>query len=173
MKNEKEKIDNLLERNADEQLSTVDWDRLNMSILQKLDNAGCETVWAVQKRIVLKFAAGFAAAAAVVVVVIMLTTETPKPVQTISDGKATVSLIDNKGAASVEIKRKEFANAIVQIGGPKEKKNIARCDIEIIKTNGDTQKPNDRATWMIIRVPEPVLADIGIGRDQKDLACLL
>lgn len=173
MKKEKEKIDNLLDRNANEQLASVDWDKLNTAISQKLDNAGRDRIPAVQHRVLFKFAAGLAAAAAIVVVAIMLRTETPKTVQPVSDGKATVSLIDNKGSASVEIKQKEFADAVVEIGGLKREKNIARCDIEIININGDTEKRDNRATWIIIRVPEPVLADNGISRDQTDLACLL
>jgi hypothetical protein len=169
----KEKIDNLLERNANEQLASVDWDKLNAAISQRLDNAGQGRIPIVRYRVLFKAAAGFAAAAAIVIVAIMLATETPKTVQTVSDGKATVSFVKNKGSASVEIKQKEFANAVVEIGGLKGQKNIARCDIEIIKTDQDAQKQDDRATWIIIRVPEPVLADNGINRDQTDLACLL
>jgi hypothetical protein len=143
-----------------------------MAISQKLDNAERGKVPTVRYRVLFKFAAGFAAAAAMVIVAIMLRTEPSKPVQTVSDGKATVSFIDNKGSASVEIKQKKFANIVVQISGLKSQ-NIARCDIEIIDTNEDAQKPRDRATWIIIRVPEPVLVDNGTSRDQTDLACLL
>ncbi len=173
MKKKKENIDYLLQRNASEQLASIDWDKLNTAISQRLNNAGRSRIPAVRYRVLFKVAAGFAAAAAIVVVVIMLSTETPKNVQPVSDGKATVSLIDNKGSASVEFKRKEFAAAVVEIGGLIKQKNIARCDIEIINANRDMKKRDDRATWMIIRVPEPVLADNGISRDQADLACLL
>jgi hypothetical protein len=173
MKKKKEKIDFLLEQNANEQLASVDWGKLNTAISQRLDNAERSKITIVHHRVLFKAAAGFAAAAVIVVVAILLRTEILKTVQPVSDGKATVSFIDNNGSTSVEIKQKEFANATVEIGGLKEKKNIARCDIEIINVNGDTEKRDDRATWIIIRVPEPVLVDNGISRDQTDLACLL
>ncbi len=50
---------------------------------------------------------------------------------------------------------------------------MAKCDIEIIDANGDRQQDRNQAEWIIIRIPEPALADNGTSRDEMDLMCLL
>ena len=145
MKNEKENIDDLLQRNASEQLAGVNWERLNAAIAQKLNQADRNKTSATRRRYVLRVAAGIAAAAAVVLIVVSIQPQKPAETSVRNAGTATVELLDRKGSASVEI----------------------------IDINGDRKKNDIRPSWIIIRVPEPVLADNGVSTDRINLACLL
>ena len=145
MKNEKENIDDLLKRNASEQLAGVNWERLNAAISQKLNQADRNKTYVTRRRYVLRVAAGIAAAAAIVLIVVSIQPQKPEETSVSNAGTTTVELLHRKGSASVEI----------------------------IDTNGDRRENDIRSSWIIIRVPEPLLADNGVSRDQIDLACLL
>lgn len=169
----KESIERLLDRNANEQLAGFDWDRLNKSISDRLDRAGGSRTFVINYGNVFKIAAGIAvAAAAVVIIAILVRTEPPGTRRFENDGKAVVTLIENAGSASVEIKQKSAGAALV-IDTQMNRKNLAVCEIEIINSNADNVTNASRAAWIIIRVPEPVLVDDGQSRDEADLACLL
>ena len=172
MKKEKENIDLLLERNASEQLTSVNWDELNAAISEKLNQADQSKTSTIKYRSVFKIAAGVAAAAAVVFIVVMIRTDTPTTVRFENRGRAEVKFIESKGSASVKIEdASSKAAAVVDLGGSQRK--VARCDIKIIDASVDKEKNDSQAAWIIIRVPEPVLADNGISRDENDFACLL
>ena len=145
MKNERENIDDLLQRKASEQLAGVNWERLNAAISERLNQADRSKTSVTRRRYVLRVAAGIAAVAAVVLIVMSI--QSQKPAETIlsKTGTAMVEILDRKGSASVEI----------------------------IDINGDRRKNDIRPSWIIIRVPEPVLADNGVSTDRIDLACLL
>ncbi len=172
MKDKNEQIDLLIERNTTEQLEAVDWDRLNTAISRRLDQARQSTTSRLRFRTVFKIAAGFAAAAAVVFVLVAVRTDTPTTVRFENRGRAVVKFVESKGSAKVEIKHTS-AKATVMVGGGISLKRVAKCDIKIIDANGDKEKNGSRAAWIIIRMPEPVLADNGISRDENDFACLL
>ncbi len=72
MKNERDKIELLLEHNADEQLKKVDWDELNSAISTKLDEAQKDKASVRKHPIVFKIAAGIAATAAVILVTLVI-----------------------------------------------------------------------------------------------------
>jgi len=172
MKKEKENIDLLLERNANEQLAGVNWDGLHAAISDKLNQADQSKTYAINYRRVFKIAAGFAAAAALVFIAIMIRTDTPKTVRFENRGRAVVKFVESKGSASVKIEdASSKAAAVVELGGSRRK--VAKCDIELIDTSVDKEKNDSRPAWIIIRMPEPVLADNGISRDENDFACLL
>lgn len=145
MKKEKENIDLLLERNSSEQLAGVNWDRLNAAISEKLNQAGGSKTSTINFRRVFKIAAGVATAAAVVFIAVMIRTDTPTTVRFENGSKTTVQFTQSKGTASVEI----------------------------LDFNGQKNQSENRSAWIIIRMPEPVLADNGISRDKADFACLL
>lgn len=172
MKDKNEQIDLLFERNTTEQLETVDWDRLNAAISGRLDQARQRKTSGIGWPTIFKIAAGLSAAAAIVLVVVMVRTDTPTAVRFEKSGSAVVEFVESKGSASIQIEqiRAEF-QVLVDIGGSKKK--VAKCDIEIIDMNGGRQKDRKRAEWIIIRIPQPVLADNGISKDEKDLICLL
>ena len=174
MKKEKEKIDLLLERNANEQLAGVNWDGLTAEISERLNQVDRNKIPTIKHRYVFKIAAGVAAAAAVVFIAVMVKvkTDAPTTVRFENGRRAEVKFIKSKGSASVEIEHASAkAAAVVELGGSQRK--VARCDIKIIDTNGDKEKNGSRAAWIIIRMPEPVLADNGISKDENDFACLL
>jgi hypothetical protein len=172
MKDKNEQIDLLLERNTTEQLETVDWDRLNAAISSRLDQTRQRKPSRIGLSTVLKIAAGLAAATAIVLVAVIIRTDMPTAVRFEKGGSAVVEFVESKGSASIQIEqiRAEF-QVLVDIGGSKEK--VAKCDIEIIDMNGSRQKDRKLAEWIIIRIPQPVLADNGISKDEKDLICLL
>jgi len=172
MKKEKEKIDLLLERNANEQLAGVNWDGLHAAISERLNQADQSKTSTMKYRRVFKIAAGVAVAAAVVFIVVMIRTDTPTTVRFENRGRAEVKFIESKGSASVKIENASAkAAGVVDLGGSQRK--VAKCDIKIIDAGEDKEKNGNRAAWIIIRVPEPVLADNGISRDENDFACLL
>ena len=172
MKKEKENIDLLLEHNASEQLAGVNWNRLNAAISDKLNQAGGSKTSTINFRRVFKTAAGIAAAVAVVFIAVMIKTDTPTTVRFENRGRAEIKFSESKGSASVKIEDASAkAAAMVDLGGSQRK--VAKCDIKIIDASGDKEKNGSRAAWIIIRMPEPVLADNGISRDENDFACLL
>jgi hypothetical protein len=172
MKDKNEQIDLLLERNTTEQLETVDWDRLNTAISGCLDQARQrKTLWTCQPT-VFKIAAGLAAAAATVLLVVMIRTDTPTAVRFENDGSAVVEFVESKGSASIQIQPIAAKSQVsIDIGG--SRREVAKCDIEIIDVKEELQKNGRRPAWIIIRMPEPALADNGTSRDEMDLMCLL
>jgi len=172
MRKGKEKIDVLLERNASEQLAGINWDGLNATISEKLNQADQSRTYKINYQRVFKIAAGVTAAAAVVIIAVMIGTDTPTTERFESRGRAEVKFIESKGTASVEIEHASVkAAAVVELGGSGRK--VAKCDIKIIDAGEDKEKNGSRAAWIIIRIPEPVLADDGISRDEADFASLL
>jgi len=171
MKEERENIDLLLERNADEQLSKVDWQRLNAAISSRLDKASRSKTVATKFPTVFKIAAGVAAAAAVILIVMIIRTDRAPDFQLENGRRAVVKFIEAKGSASVEIGHAPAKSQVMVDVGPSQSK-LARCDIEIIDANGDLKQKANRATWIIISRPEPVYADNGVSRDSMDMICL-
>jgi len=145
MKKEKEKIDLLLERNANEQLAGVNWDGLNAAISERLNQAQQSKTSGTRFPAILKIAAGVAAAAAVVVIAVMVKTDAPTTVRFENGAKTTVRFTQSKGTASVEI----------------------------LDSKGQKNQSGDRSAWIIIRTREPEVADNGQSRDEADFACLM
>ena len=145
MKQEKEKIDLLLERNANKQLAGVNWDRLNAEISERLNQVDRNKIPTMKYRRVFKIAAGVAAAAAVVVIAVMVRTDTPTTVRFENGRRAVVKFVESKGSAKVEI----------------------------LDSNGQGSQSRDRSSWIIIRATEPKVANNGQSRDEADFACLM
>lgn len=129
MENEKEKIDLLFEKNANEQLAGIDWGKFNGAISARLDEADLSKTSRSKLPTVFKIASGVAAAAAVVFIAVMVRTERPMDLQLEDGQRAVVKFIETKGSASVEI----------------------------IEQNGEGKENGSQAAWIIIRMPEPVL----------------
>jgi len=171
MKEKKEKIDLILERNAAEQLAKVDWNELNEAISSRLDEASRGKTSTIRFPTVFKIAAGVAAAAAVVFILVMVKSHTPTAVQFENGGSAVVKFIESKGSASIEIKQASTKSVVmVDVGGSQRK--VARCDVEMIDSNGDLKKESEGAAWIIISRPEPLYADNGVSSDITDMIYL-
>lgn len=171
MKDRREKIDLLFEKNAAEQLPVIDWDRFGAAISRRLDEAEARKASARKYRSVFKVAAWVAAAAAVVFIAVMINIEKPADLQLEEGRRAVVKFIESKGTASVEIKRAGSKSQVwVDVGGSERK--VARCDVEIIDLNGDLKKKDEQGTWIIISRPVPLYADNGLNRDMMSMICL-
>lgn len=174
MKEKKEKIDVLFERNAAEQLGGVDWDKLNTAISSRLDQAEkCKTSL-VGFPTVFKIAAGFVAAAAVVFITVMVRTEPPPTVRLEDYGNAVVKFVNKKGVAMVNIQQTSDMSWVMVDFGDSSRK-VAKCDIKIIEFNGDLKKESDQPMWIIISKSELTVADNGYSSDEDEmgLICLL
>jgi hypothetical protein len=171
MKDRKEKIDSLFDKNTAEQLSGVDWDRLTAAISRRLDEAEARKTSVLKYRSIFKIAAGAAAAAAVVIIIVMAGIEKPADVQLKEGQRAVVKFIESKTTALVEIKHETGrSNVMVNVGASQF--NVARCDIEIIDLNGDFRKKEEQGSWIIISRPVPVYADNGVSKDLMSMICL-
>jgi len=168
VENEKEKIDSLFEKNIDEQLAKVNWDKLSAAMSSRLDEAKGGKTSKSKFPTVFKIAAGVAAAAAVVFIAVMVRTEKPADLQ-LEDGRhAVVKFVETKGSASVEIiGTGGRAQVLVDIGYSRV--GIAKAHVEIIDQNGERKQNGSRAAWIIIRMPEPALADNGANGHLRDL----
>ncbi len=182
MKNEKEKIDVLLDQNAAEQLAGVDWDRLSSAISRRLDQV--DGTFGRRYRGIFKVAAGLAAAAAIVFIVVMV--KTNEGGIELADGeKAAVKFIETKGTAEIVMKSSASRSlarvsimpamkrgvAIVKM--EPAAKSIARCNVEILEPDEVLRDRDAEGSWIIISRPRPVVADNGISKDEIDLICML
>ncbi len=145
MKDDEERIEDLLQRNADEQLSNIDWNKLNRAILNRLDQSRPSKTFVIRYPTVFKVAAGVAVAAAVVFIAVMVRTNKPTTVQFENGAKTTVQFTQSKGTASVEI----------------------------LDFNGQKNQNQNRSAWIIIRTRELEVVDNGQSRDEADFACLM
>jgi len=179
MKSEEEKIDSLLDQNADEQLSGFDWERLSAAISNRLDAVETGKVGLGRGGWFVKAAAGFVAAAAIVLVVVMVSTQGERELQIAPGSRAAVRLVENTGQAKVEIAKRysdvelggKRGTAVVSFG--KRPRIAVVCKVEIIDSNGDLKKKKDKATWSIIYVVQAVTAENGVDSDEIDVMCLL
>lgn len=170
MKNEKEKTDLLLDKNAAEQLAKVDWDELNVAISARLDKAQRGESTAIRFPGVFKVAA-CVAAAAVVLIAVMVKTEKAEDLKLENGMSAVVRFIEPKGSALVQITHVPAeSRVLVDVGAGW--RQIAKCDIEIIDVNGDLKERANRAAWIMISRPEPVYADNGVTTDMMDFLYL-
>jgi len=171
MKERKEKIDLLIERNTAEQLAGVDWGGLSAEISAGVDKAGRGKASVIRFSAALKAAASVAAAAAVIFIAVMIRPEKEAGVH-LADGRAAaVEFLESKDAASVEIKTpRSEASAVVSFG--QDVRAIAKCDIKIIDSNGDLKTQTNRSSWIIISMPEEVYAENGFASDMTDIVCM-
>jgi hypothetical protein len=170
MKDANDKVERLLQRNTDEQLADFDWDQLSAAISRRVSQVEKQKASKRKYPIVFKVAAGIAAAA-VVVVALTLQIEKPPVVRLHESGTARVELIGRTGSASIEIKYATDESYATVAIGPGER-TVAKCDIEVIDSNGGGKAGDRRAAWIIISRPEPMYADDGFSKDIKDMICL-
>ena len=170
MKDEKEDIDLLLERNAGEQLAKIDWERLRASISARLDGAEQGKASVIRFQRVFKIAVGVAAAA-VILIAVIVKTKKPGDFKLEKGQRAVVRFAEAKGSALVEIGRSPAeSQVLVDVGTGRSK--IAKCDIEIVDVNGDKDRDGTEAAWIIISRPEPAYADNGVSSDVMDFIYL-
>jgi len=172
MNEESERIDALLQRNTAEQLTEVDWDRLNAAISTRLDEAEHRRKAPVRLPVVFKVAAVLIAVAAVVLAVLTLARRTrPGPTDR-RTGYAAVEILKSTGFASVQIAQVgPQGRAIVDI---KPAAHLtAKSDVRILDTAEDARPHRGKAAWIIITKPaEPAYADNGFSPDTEAMISL-
>lgn len=171
MKNKEQKIDSLLDKNVNEQLAGFDWDKLNAAISSRLDQVDQRQTSKIAYARIFKVAAGIAAAAAVVFIAVIIKPASLPEVKFESGRKAVVKFIETKGSALVKITpAADRSLAKVYIGSRLRK--VASCDIKIIDQKGDLKERTEQPAWIIITMPEPVLADNGTNENSMSMICL-
>jgi len=166
MKENKEKIDLLIEKNAAEQFSQINWEQLNSAISGKLDNAQQKESSSIKFPSWLKIAASIAIVAAILFTVTIIL-EKQQNIPLDNDRTAEVQLAESKGGASVQIQTTSANSKVtIELGNKKE---LAKCDVEIIDMNGESSA---KATWIIISRPQPIYADNEINQDMMDIMYL-
>jgi len=171
MKDEQEKIDLLLARNANEQLKNVDWNKLNVAISHRLDKVRQSKTSTKRFPTVFKIVAEISAVAVVVVIAVMIKLEKPTNLQLDEGRTAMVEFVKRKGLATVAlIEPSDRAHVKVYIAG-KDKK-LAQCYVKMIDSDRSRKEDSTQAAWIIISRSERVYADNGTKRDMMDMLCL-
>ena len=169
MKKNKEKVDILIEKNTVEQLSRVNWERLNASISSRLDRARRDAPFSINFSTLPKMTATIAAAV-IVLITVTLNIEKLTDVGRDNGGTVEVKFVESEGSASVEIQTAATGSRVtVDIG---TKRMLAKCDIEIFDKNDDIEESTNRAAWIIIGEPKRVYAENGANQDMMDIMYL-
>ena len=169
MRKNKDKIDILIEKNAAEQLSHINWEQLNAVISGRLSKARQKTPFSINFPTLLKVAATIAAAA-IVLIAVTLSVEKLMEEGPDNGGTANVRFVESKGSALVEVRTASSGSQVTINVGPDRK--LAKCDIEILDKNGGPEESTTRAAWIIISKPQRVYAENGANRDMMDMMCL-
>ncbi len=169
MKQNKEKIDILIERNAVEQLSRINWEQLNAAISDRLDRARRDAHFSINFPTLLKMTATIAAAV-IVLITVTLNFDKLTDIRRDKSGTVEVKFIESEGSALVEIQTASAGSQVaVDIG---TKRILAKCDIEILDNNGDIEESTNRAAWIIISESRRVYAENGANQDMMDIMYL-
>jgi len=169
MRNEKERIDLLLEQNAARQLAGFEWERLNAAISSRLDQTTRTKTFASIIPMALKVAGGLAAAA--VILIAIMTVDTPDDLRLDNGQRAVVRFAEPAGTASVQIGHTPLKSQVFVAVAP-ARSTLAKCDVRIIDVEDERERNGLRPAWIIITRPEPVFADNGKAKDMRDLICM-
>lgn len=170
MRNDKEKVDLLLEQNAARQLAEFDWEGFSAAISSRLDQTSRTKTFASKLPMVFKIAGGLAAAA-IILIAVMITVDTPDDLRLENGQQAAVRFAELAGTASVEIAH-ALARSEVFVDVEPARSTLAKCEVQIIDVEGETETNDTRAAWIIISRPEPVFADNVAAKDMRDLICM-
>jgi hypothetical protein len=171
MKDEQEKIDLLLSRNADEQLSKVDWDKLHTAISNRLYEAQQRRTSVFRFPTIFKIAAVITVAAATVFIAVLVKLKKPA-VEKLVDGRtAIVEFVERKGSASVafiEPSKRTLADVYIA----DKSGSLANCYVQIIDSSTGQKEDINRPSWFIICMSQYSNGNNGINRDAMDMLYL-
>lgn len=163
----KEKLDLLLEQNAERQLAKIDWQALNASISSRL-NAAPKPVtfkWPVLLRV--------AAIIAIISSIAALLLFTGRLSLNRKSGVPVASVEFTRSSAQTTVQILEIpAQAKISLSITAESSSVAKCEIEIIEP---VVKPNQNfgiPTWLIVCKQEPLSAQNGVNEETASLLCL-
>ena len=169
MSKENEKLDILIEKNTEQQLSQVNWEYLHAAISNRLDNVQRKTTFSIQLPLLIKIGATIAAAA---IILITLTSNIEKLTKVKLDNGRTaeVRFLQSKGSALVKLQANSAGSQVMVRIGPD--RTLAKCHIEIMDSNNGFKENTTRAAWIIISRPQRIYADNGVNRDMLDIMYL-
>jgi hypothetical protein len=184
MKKKYSNLDSLLDRNAAELLSMVDWDRLHSGIQQRLDHAQDISRTHLRPHTMLKWAVGLSVAAAMVMAVFIFQHDGSNGVELPPGQRAAVKLMEPDMTARVQIRQSlddKYVSVImepsaqkIQVSFSPPDRQIVQCDVTIIDQNGHTEKETNRQpSWVIMILSEPEELKNGTEQEQAEIACLL
>jgi hypothetical protein len=169
MMEENDKLDMMIEKNVELQLSQVNWERLNAAISNRLDNVQRKTTFSIQLPLLVKIGATIAAAA-IVLITFSLNIEKLTEVKLDNGRTAEVQFLKSKGSASVQIQANSAGSEVMVRIEPD--RTLAKCHIEIKDSSNGFRENTTRAAWIIISRPQRVYADNGAHRDMMDIMYL-
>lgn len=180
MNKKHEPIDSLLSRQADQQLSAVDWDQLYGRIQNRLDQAEDRSHIRLTKRRWFRWAVGLSAAAAGFVVMLKLNNTTPQPIPLDPGRCAAVQLIEHENRTVAKIEDAAATQSVI-VMEPSQKQTVvcftepqrvvAQCNVTIVDQNGQAEKENNpRSSWVMMTVSKPAPAENQAEKDQLDIA---
>jgi hypothetical protein len=162
---EEEKLDLLLEQNAEQQLAKIDWQALNISISFRLDAA--------QKPTIFKWPVLFNIAAVIAIISVIAALLLAGRIS-LNKKPATIASVEyTHSIAKTTVQILEIpAQAEVTLNPAAASSTVARCEVEIIES---ATKPNPGfgiPTWVIICKTEPPPAQNGVNEETASLLCL-
>lgn len=169
MKGENEKLDMLIGKNVERQLSQINWKRLNTAISNRLDNVQQKTTFSIQLSVLVKIGATIAAAA-IVLITLSSNFEKLTGVKLRNDRTVEVKFLQSKGSASIQLQTNSAGSEVMVRIGPD--RTLVKCNIEIMDSNTGFRENTTRAAWIIISRPQRVYANNGTNRDIMDMICL-
>lgn len=197
MKDKKENVDHLLQRNAEEQLADFDWERLSGAIMSRLDEAQHRKTSAVGFGAVVRIAAGMAAAAAIILIAVTIMQQEPVTTPADMPGTATVELSEPQGTASVTATDRSqvvvavsahdegqmSGTASVQISSVSDRPQVAvdihtrdrepvLCRVEIIRPDESPGRDQSDGAWIVVAGYAPRLVEDRVSRDMLSMMCL-
>jgi hypothetical protein len=161
---EKEKLDILLKRNADEQLARVDWQKFDASISSRLDMVSQHRTFKLPKPLEI---AAMIAVACVIAAGILITHYK----QTITPARAWVELIPANTRTAVQI-LDPYSQSELIFSAPSANSSMAKCEIEIIEPAEQTNQNFGGPTWFIICKQETSASKNGMSEETASLLCL-
>ncbi|MHC4386506.1 MAG: hypothetical protein ACYTEU_12220 [Planctomycetota bacterium] len=183
MKKKHTNLDSLLDQNAAEQLSTVDWDKLHSGIQKRLDHAQDVSRLHLRSHTMLKWAVGLSAAAAMVMAAYIFRHDGSNGIELLPGQRAAVKLTEPDTVAKVNVTEssgnRHVSVAIepsaqkTQVSFGQSDRQIAQCSVTIIDQNGHTEKENNqRPSWVIMIASQAEDLENADEQEQAEIACL-
>lgn len=153
-------IDRLLKNNVKRQLAGFDYDRYADSVARRL---ATDDLRRRPDRPILR---SLAVAAGIVLGLAALTLM-------LSHLRASrVDVTGRSGTAKVVTEPSKSGRATVAITHGRTDAKRGRCVVQIHRTDKPSDDVEKSTRWCIVTLPEPPVQDIGLGRDNMNLACL-
>jgi hypothetical protein len=161
---EKEKLDILIERNAEQQLAKVDWQSLNTSITSRLNTAGTQQSF--NWPLLLRIAAIIAVTCVIAAGILIIHNQRANV-----SARASVELTSGSTRTVVQILDTHSQSEVI-FSPPAANSPVAKCEIEIIEPAENTNQNFGGPTWFIICKQETPAVKNGMTEETASMLCL-